>query len=86
MRAFLASLAVAPALSGCFAVFIPGSAIDAVAGKPSFCVADSAKVGDRVRHQTSGQVYEITKLAGASPYYCREQPEGRRMGAEMKPV
>lgn len=87
MRAFLASLAVAPALSGCFGVFyIPSSTIDTVAGRPTFCVADNAKVGDRLRHPKSGEVYEITKLAGPSAYFCRDQPEGRKMGAEMKPI
>lgn len=84
MRSLVASLAAAPLLSGCFFVFIPGALIDQVAGNPAYCVGARAKVGDKFR--VGENIYEITRLAGESPYVCRNQPEHQRMGADARIV
>lgn len=84
MRLLPLALASPLALSGCFFVFIPGSVIDAAVGAPKYCVASSATVG--YRFNLNGNMYEVTQLKGESPYYCRDQPEGRRMGADAKIV
>jgi len=81
---FLLATAAAPMLSGCFFVFIPGALIDQVAGAPHYCVVDGSKVGDRFN--INGTVYSVTKVVGPSPYYCREQPESRRIGVDAAPV
>ena len=80
----LIALTLGSQLSGCFFVFIPGSVIDAAVGAPKYCVGSAAKVGEKFAF--NGATYEITELKGESPYYCREQPEGRRMGANAKVV
>lgn len=84
MKALILAVLLSPALSGCFAVLIPGSVIDAAAGAPKYCVARGRQVGDRFT--LNGAVYEITALKGESPYYCRNSPEGRHMGADAKVV
>jgi hypothetical protein len=71
-------LAAATQLSGCFFVFIPGSLIDKVAGAPQYCVGSNVRVGDTFRKD--GDLYRVTQVVGDSQYYCRQQPEWRRMG------
>lgn len=78
MRHLLLPIAIAPMLSGCFAFFIPGSLIDKMAGAPKYCVGASAQVGQTFTKD--GDTYRITEVVGDSPYYCKDQPEWRRMG------
>lgn len=75
MRALLLAAAVAPMLSGCFFVFIPGSLIDAAVGAPKYCVPSHLVVGNTFTF--NGSVYRVTKLKGDSPYYCRDNPTGK---------
>ena len=42
-------------------------------GAPKYCVFQ-------------GNKYEVTELKGEISYYCRNQPEGQRMGADAKTV
>lgn len=81
MKRLLPLLLVTP-LSGCFFVFIPPGLIDKVAGNPAYCVRSSAKVGETF--EMAGNRYEITRVAGESPYICRNQPEGMKMGVDAK--
>lgn len=82
MKSLILAVLLAPLLSGCFAVFIPGPLIDAAVGAPKYCVIDSAQVGDRFTF--NGARYEITELRGASPYYCRNAPDGKKLGVNAK--
>jgi len=81
----LLPLALTPALSGCFAVFIPGSVIDAALGAPKYCVRPGAKLGDTFTSPT-GETRRITRLTGDSPYFCRNNPEWRRFGVDGEVV
>lgn len=84
MKSIILSLLLTPMLSGCFFVFIPGALIDKVAGRPAYCVASGAKIGDRFTINST--VYEVIDVKGESPHYCRDQPEGRRFGVDAKPM
>lgn len=62
----LALVVIAPLLSGCFFVYVPGSVTtsvnDALTGEHGrYCVAREAKVGDRI-HLPDGGVGVITAL------------------------
>lgn len=69
MKLALVMLLILP-LSGCWFVFIPGSAIQAVAdglsgNEGQHCVGEHAKVGDRVsRNGYSGTVKKIEGYSG----------------------
>jgi hypothetical protein len=57
-------------LAGCWFVFIPGSAINAIGDSLSgyegqHCVSATAKVGDRMKH-VNGTVGTVMKLEGES--------------------
>jgi hypothetical protein len=77
-------LLLATQLSGCFAFFIPGSVIDKVVGNPAYCVASGSVVGGRFT--MNGREWEITRVAGESPYVCRNMPAGMQLGVDAKPV
>ena len=69
LRTLLVLALIAP-LSGCWFVFIPGSAISAVgdslAGyEGQHCVAENAKIGDKIRHP-NGTFWTVKKLEGYS--------------------
>ena len=83
--ALLCIAAALPTLGGCFFVFIPGSVIDKVAGAPQYCVATAqGQVGSII--SVSGDYYKVTRVAGESPHYCRNSPEGKRMGVDAVPI
>lgn len=82
MRSLLLAAAVTPFLSGCFFVFIPGALIDKVAGAPKYCVQPSTKVGDNFTKD--GDTYRVTEIVGDSQYYCRNNPEWRRLGVNAE--
>lgn len=67
--------ALAMSLQGCWFVFIPGSVIDATGdaitgAEGKHCVAETAKVGDRINLAT-GQAMTVKSLSGTSSR-CRD--------------
>ena len=63
-------------LSGCWFVYIPGSAIDAIAdglsgASGNACVGSSATVGGKVRNSNTGASGTVTAISGPSSR-CRE--------------
>ena len=67
---FVAAGAILANMSGCFAVFIPGSLIDAAVGAPRYCVVPTnPRIGDTFT--VGPDTYRVTRLAGESLYYCR---------------
>lgn len=81
----LVALAAATQLAGCWAVFIPGSLIDKAVGAPAYCARPTVRVGDMLT-TPDGVTRRVTRVVGDSPFYCRNQPEGRRTGIDAERV
>ena len=62
-------------LSGCWFIFIPGSAVGAISdgitgSKWEYCVGNSVKVGDQIKN-ASGTILTVKSLSGTSSR-CKE--------------
>jgi hypothetical protein len=78
----IAVAAILVNLGGCFFAVIPGSVIDTVAGKPAYCARTGVQVGDMLR-LPDGSQRKVVKVSGESGYYCRQAPEGMRVGVDV---
>jgi len=62
-------------LSGCWFIFIPGSAVGAISdgitgSKGEYCVSNSVKVGDQIKN-ANGAILTVKSLSGISSR-CKE--------------
>lgn len=78
------ALAALTQLSGCFAVFVPGSVIgkisDGITGdKGEHCVPEYAKVGERIK-LLDGRIFTVVSLSGKS---ARCTQDGMPIRAEL---
>ena len=72
---FALTVAAVVSLSGCWFIFIPGSAVGAISdgitgSKGEYCVSNSVKVGDQIKN-ASGTILTVKSLSGTSSR-CKE--------------
>ena len=70
----LIAISIVP-LSGCWFIFLPGSAVGAISdgitgSKGEYCVSSSVKVGDQIKN-ASGTILTVKSLSGTSSR-CKE--------------
>ncbi len=84
MRVILVA-ALCTFLSGCWFVYIPGSVMETLTGGGgNVCVADGAKVGDKIR-MPGGGTGTLTDVHGGQSPRCRDPHPDQPYLATVKP-